>query len=548
MPYTHRIIKLIPFIKRFNLCFRKLANYSIKTKNCTFVICCNLIMKIFQTEQVRLIDQFTIENEPIASSHLMERAASKCTAWLINNYSRERSFKIFAGCGNNGGDGLAIARQLASNDYRVEVFLVKVSDTLSDDAKINLELIKKKKVIDIREISKSDHFPQIDADDVVIDALFGSGLTRPLTGLAAEMVKYLNHCSGTKISIDMPSGLPGEGIAKNDAVFKAHHVLTFQFPFLSFFYAENAEYIGSWHTLDISLLPLAIQQTPTHFFLTLADDIDIKKRPEFGHKGTFGHSLLISGSSGMAGAAILSAKASLKCGCGLVTVHLPKSMAAIMHTAFPEALVSIDEGVSVITALPDVSKYSAVAIGPGIGQAQETKKVLFQLIESCRIPLVLDADALNILASENQYINKLPKNSILTPHPGEFDRLFGKSSNSYERQLKQIEKSTELGVYIVLKGRYTCISTPDGCSYMNSTGNSGMATAGSGDILSGMIVSFLAQGYSPFEAAKTAVYMHGLAGDIASVELCPESVIASDIINYIHKAFNRIKLSKYEKT
>jgi ADP-dependent NAD(P)H-hydrate dehydratase / NAD(P)H-hydrate epimerase len=504
-------------------------------------------MKLFTSKQVKLIDKYTIENEPVSSIDLMERAASQCTGWLTNKFSRNYTFKIFTGHGNNGGDGLAIARLLKQNDYKVEVYLIKISDKLSSDASKNLELLLKNKIAHVKEITKSDELPQINSDDVTIDALFGSGLSRPLSGLAAETIEYLNRCPGYKVAIDVPSGLPGEGIVHGSAVFMANDTLTFQFPFLSFLYAENENYVGKWHVLKIGLHPQIINQIPSKYNLAEITDISIKKRPEFGHKGTFGHALLIAGSSGMAGAAILSSKACLRSGCGLVTTHVPKDIAAIIHTAFPESLVSTDISKEKFSLLPDISKFSAIGIGPGIGTSKESIKALHELLEKCDKPLLLDADALNIVSTNKKLLKLIPRNSILTPHPGEFDRLFGKSVNSYERMLKQIEKTKELGFCIVLKGHYSSTVLPDGTCYFNTTGNSGMATGGSGDVLTGIILSLLAQGYDAGTAAINGVFIHGMAGDISAEESGFEALIASDIINCIGKAFIKIKLVKDEK-
>jgi len=300
--------------------------------------------------------------------------------------------------------------------------------------------------------------------------------------------------------------------------------------------------------MNIGLHPQIINQTPSVFHLLELNDISIKNRPEFGHKGTFGHALLIAGSSVMAGASVLSSKSCLRTGCGLITVHIPKDIANIIYAAFPESLVSTDLSNKHFSSLPDISKFSAIGIGPGIGTAKESVKALHELLEICNKPLVIDADALNIISMEKELLKIIPKNSVLTPHPLEFDRLFGKSTNSYERLLKQLDKAHELGICIVLKGHYTSVASPDGTCYFNSTGNSGMATGGSGDVLTGIILSLLAQGYESKTAAINGVFIHGMAGDIAAEETGMEALIASDIINCIGKAFIKIKLTQDEKS
>ena len=503
-------------------------------------------MKIFTSEQTREIDKYTIENEPIASIDLMERASIYCSNWLLNKFKHEQIFKIFVGCGNNGGDGLAIARMLATKDFHVNVYCLQISKNLSPDFIVNLEKLKKQGIVSIKEIFERNQLPQINKNDVVIDAILGSGLSRPIDGLTLETISYLNACIAHKIAIDIPSGLPGEGIVEDNKAFKAQYTLTFQNPFLSFFFPENAEFIGIWTKINIGLHKEIIKTLQSDYFITEINDIEINKRPEFGHKGTYGHALIVAGSKGMAGAAILSSKACLKSGCGLVTIYTASINNSIIQTSFPEAIVLNDCSEECITEIPELNKYSAIAIGPGIGTNLKTQNIITEMLSKCSVPIVLDADALNIISINPDLLSKLPKKSILTPHPGEFDRLFGKSKNSFERFQKQQQLAIKYNIIIVLKGRYTCIAMPDGKCYLNTTGNNGMATAGSGDVLTGIIVSLLAQKYEPGMAAKVGVFLHGLAGDIACNNIEPESIIASDIIYHISNAFRTIKLSKNE--
>jgi NAD(P)H-hydrate epimerase len=497
-------------------------------------------MKIFKAEQIKIIDQYTIDHEPISSIHLMERAAWQCTTWIMKHFGRSLTMKIFCGCGNNGGDGLAIARQLLSHDYKVATYLINVSDKLSVDAETNFNQLKKFSNVILETISESTNLPNISDEDVVIDAIFGSGLNRPIDGLAAEVVTYLNQSNAKKVSIDIPSGLAGEGVVGNNTVFRADYTLTFQFPFLSFLFAESESYVGQYEVLDIGLHPEIIKNLSSPFQIIASSDVKLKPRPKFGHKGTFGHAMVIAGSKGMAGAAILSSKACLRSGCGLVTVHSSSINVPIIQTSFPEAIVSYDKETNHVSEVPDLRKYNAIAIGPGIGQSAQTANLLKEIIISGIHNLVLDADALNVLAFNKEILNKLPLNTILTPHPGEFDRLFGRCENSKERLDVQLQKSKELGIIIVLKGRYTSIALPNGNCYFNSSGNSGMATAGSGDVLTGIIASLLAQGYSPYDAAVFGVYIHGLAGDIAADKIGGTSLIASDIIDNIHNAYLKL--------
>jgi NAD(P)H-hydrate epimerase len=502
-------------------------------------------MKILKSPQVREVDAFTIKNEPVASIDLMERAAQTISQWISRNISSQKKLKIFVGPGNNGGDGLAIARQLVEFNFKTEVFLVRISDHLSHDCQINLERVKDIKKITIKEISNKNDFPKIENDDVLIDGLFGSGLTRKLEGVSKELVQYLNISEADIIAIDIPSGLFGENNGDNDldSIIKAKHTLTFQLPKLSFFFAKNEIFVGDWEVLPIGLNQHFIDHLESDFYMTDHQFIkdQLKTRKKFSHKGTYGHVLLIAGCYGKIGAAVLAAKACLRSGSGLVSVHIPKTGYEIMQTALPEAMISIDQSDLIFTNAPDAENYTSVGVGPGIGTKQNTKKGLLDLLDSIGNPMVIDADALNILSEQKELLSNVPANSILTPHPKEFERLIGKTNDDLERIQTQIDFSVKNKVYIVLKGAHTSITCPDGSCYFNSTGNPGMATAGSGDVLTGIILSLLGQDYEPKLAAIIGVYLHGLAGDIASEEIGQEALIASDIIDHLGKAFLKIK-------
>lgn len=510
------------------------------------------IMKVLNTTQIRAADAYTIQNEPILSINLMERAASKCAEWICGRFPNNRPVKIFVGSGNNGGDGWAVARMLNEKGFEVSVYSVKISDKISRDASTNKERLEVLGKVHIREVSAANELPQINNNDLVIDALFGTGLTRPLDGFAAEVVNYLNAFSNVLIAIDIPSGLFGESnfaegdkkvknIARN--IIKANYTLTFQFPKLSFFFAENEKYVGDWHVLPIGLHEEFLENVKTPYYFIDESFIKplVKKRKRFSHKGSFGHAYLIAGSYGMMGAAVLAAKACLKSGVGLITTHIPHYGYNVMQAAVPENMVCIDESDYIFTGFPDLSPYNAIGIGPGIGQKSNTCKALLALLETYNKPMVLDADALNIIGEKRELLGKIPKHSIITPHPKEFERLFGETDDHHSRMELQIEKSKELGIYIVLKGANTLITTPEGDCYFNSTGNPGMATAGSGDALTGIILSLLAQGYGSKEAALLGVFVHGRAGDIAMSEMGEEAITASDIIEHFGAAFLSLK-------
>jgi len=497
-------------------------------------------VKIYTSAERRRIDAYTIEQQGISSAELMERAGQQCAYWIMSRFSHSHPVYIFCGKGNNGGDGWVIARYLALNDYRVTVFHTHAADQLSNDARINYERVIHLTNISVMQIDGVAQLPLFDSNDIIVDALLGSGLNQPVQGLMSEIIHYLNQSDGIKIAIDIPSGLLGEGILQIGATaFAAQYTLTFQFPFLSFLFPENQPYVGQWYLIDIGLLSDFV----TPYVYIDAKDIIIKPRLPFTYKNEWGHALLLAGSKGMMGAAILTASACLRTGCGLITVHVPSHGATVVHTAFPEAIVSYDHHNEYLSQLPTLNRYSAIGIGPGIGTADPTHQVVKRLLETASCPIVIDADALNILALHPDWLSLLPAHTILTPHPGEFDRLAGRSANSWDRFQKLIKMATQYQIIIVLKGHHTAIALPDGSCCFNSTGNPGMATAGSGDVLTGMILSLLAQGYPPEQAALCAVYLHGMAGDIAAQKQGLEALIASDIIKSIGKAFEHVQNS-----
>lgn len=498
-------------------------------------------MKIFTTKQIATLDKYTIENEPIAGIDLMERAALQITNWLVQKFSAERKLLFFAGPGNNGGDALAIARQIADLDFICEVYLFSTGKPLTESAATNLDRLQKQGNVKISTLNSIAEFPETNPADVFIDGLFGSGLTRPLDGFAAELVHKINQLPNTVVAIDIPSGLHGEnGAGCNEKnTIQACHTLTFQFPKLSLFFPDNEQFTGKWEVLPIRHHPEGIDKTPTDYYWidkTMVQPM-ILPRSKFGHKGIYGHALLIAGSYGKMGAAILASKSCLRAGAGLLTTHVPHFGYSIIQTAVPEAMASVDQHDSIFTEFPDLSQFSAVGAGPGIGQKTNTKRALIELLKQVKVSLVLDADALNILSENKEWLSSIPENTILTPHPGEFKRLAGTSGNSWERLQNQIAFSKKYKVVIVLKGAFTSVSMPDGRVFFNSTGNPGMATAGSGDVLTGIILGLLTQGLPPENAAIAGVCLHGLAGDIAALEKSENALVASDIAENLGKAF-----------
>jgi ADP-dependent NAD(P)H-hydrate dehydratase / NAD(P)H-hydrate epimerase len=500
-------------------------------------------MKILSAEEIRLWDQYTIQYEPVASIALMERAAGKCVDWLAEKGYVENSFSIFCGKGNNGGDGLAIARLLATKQYPVTVHILEFGHKGTEDFQTNLARLHQHPEVDIRFIQTEENFHELRKEEVIIDALFGSGLNRGIEGVTAKLIDHINASGCEILSIDMPSGLFVDHSSVGNTIIQARHTLSFQCYKMAFLMAENAEYIGEVHILDICLHPDFYASVYNQYELT--DDLTIhsihKPRKKFTHKGNFGHTLLVAGSYGKIGAATLSAKACMRSGVGLLTCHIPACGYDILQTTVPEAMTTTDSHSSFITKIEDdLVKFGAIGIGPGIGMAPETKMMLREIFDVYRHPIVLDADALNIIGSQKDLLKLIPPGSVLTPHPKEFERLFGETNNEFDRIQLALQRSKELNIVIVLKGHYTLIATPDGKAFFNSTGNAGMATAGSGDILTGIVTGLLAQGYSSVEAAILGVYLHGVAGDLAAKEFSMEAMVAGDIIRHLGVAFLQI--------
>lgn len=502
-------------------------------------------MKIFRAEQVREIDAYTIENEPIRSIELMERAARQLYRWITKRYLQNRKVKVIAGPGNNGGDSLALARMLAEDFYDTELFYIKFTERVTEDWQTNYNRLNEQGKVVCHTLAEGDKLPRFDAKDLLVDGLFGSGLSRPLKGFPAEIVRWMNQLGNEIVSIDVPSGLMGEDNSGNNRenIVKATVTLTFQFPCLSYFFAENASNVGEWHVLPIGLHPEIIDSMETDYYCLSRAFVasHLNSREKFSHKGTFGHVLLISGCYGKMGAAVLASRACLRTGTGLLTAHVPKFGYEIIQTALPEAMISIDQSDIIFTEAPDLTPYQAIGIGPAIGCRHNTQKGLHELLEKAKVPLVLDADAINILGENPEWLARVPENTIFTPHPKEFERLAGKTGDHYERLRKQIEFSEKYHSFVVLKGAHTSISCPDGTCYFSTTGNPGMGTAGSGDVLTGIILSLLGQGYQPKLASAIGVYLHGLAGDLAKKQFGEEALIATDIIENLGNAFKEIR-------
>ncbi|MGB0404040.1 MAG: NAD(P)H-hydrate dehydratase [Salibacteraceae bacterium] len=496
-------------------------------------------MKILNANQIRQWDAFTIKNEPISSLDLMERASSKCVNWLVRNFDPSYRFHVVSGMGNNGGDGLAIARLLIDKGYDCQVSIIKYKENGSEDFEVNLN-----KILDFggRLNFVEDGKINLTSNEIVIDTLFGTGLNKPLVGQFADIIEKINQTATLIVSIDIPSGMFVEDNSENEGVIiKAQFTLTFQAPKLAFLLPQTGNYVGAFEVLDIGLSDDFLPSVDSNYhFVT---DVDIAHynvpRDKFNHKGNFGHALLIAGEKGKIGAAVLASKACLRSGVGLLTSFVPEVGCNIMQTSIPEAMCLTADSENTIPGIPDISNYSAVGIGPGIGTSNSAQGSLKLLIQESKRPLVIDADGLNILADNKTWLSFLAAGSILTPHLGEFKRLVGDFKSDIERVKGLSEFSIKHKVIVVLKGAHSMIASPDGQVYFNSTGNPGMATAGSGDVLTGIITSLLAQGYNPLIAACMGVYYHGLAGDMAAGNLGEASLLSGDIIDYLPMAFEK---------
>lgn len=505
-------------------------------------------MKILSVKQIRDADAYTIRHEPIASIDLMERASHAFVHWFHENFETKNfKIKIFCGLGDNGGDGLAIARMLRYFMYKIEVFVVNYAENSSENFKINKARLEKDYYI--QTIDSEAFILNFKENDIIIDALLGSGISRPIAGLLKSVVEQLNLSKNHIISIDVPSGLLADKPNKaTDTIIRATQTVSFQTPKLAFMLPQNADFVGDFRTVDIGLNQYFIQTSQSNFFFSTSKEVEklIKPRKKFSHKGTFGHGLLVAGSYGMMGAAVLSARACMRSGVGKLTVHSIPFGLQIMQMLLPEAMYweawggKTEAFVTTPFNKDDIAgNFQAVGIGPGLGIHAKIRESIVKLCGICteaNIPMVLDADALNNFSTgkSRDFMSEIPKNSILTPHPKEFQKLINKTwKDDYEKLDFLTQFAVSQQVIVCLKGANTAIALPDGTVHFNSTGNAGMAKAGSGDVLTGMILALLAQGYTPQEAAILGVYQHGLAGDRVAQSRGMTSMIASDMIENI---------------
>lgn len=502
-------------------------------------------MKILNQTQMKWLDQQTMIDQRISSFELMDRAVHELYNFIhhFKWFDPLTPVYVFAGSGNNGGDGLGLARLLGDEGVEVKVFICEYGQPTPDNLHIRRNL-PVRKYLTLHQLESNSDFPTFESGGIIIDALFGSGINRPIGELWKELVDHINavdHCK--VISIDIPSGLHPDHYDRDWPVIRADVTLTIGQPKFTFFFPELEDIVGDWKIIDIQHSIEAREKCDTNYLFIDTDYVRTRlplKRKKFSHKGTYGHALLINGSYGKMGAAILAAKACLRSGVGLLTCHVPRIGYPIMQVSVPESMVSVDQHEFYFHTRLEIDKYDAIGIGSGIDNGRGVCDALLHIIEKTRVPLVMDADALNIIARYPDWLTQLPTGTILTPHPGEFKRLFGGWGNDTEKLSRQLELSVQYGLYIVLKGAHTSISTPDGMLFFNSTGNPGMATAGSGDTLTGIITSLCAQGLGSRNAAILGTFIHGLAGDLAVKDQSPISLISSDITKYLGQAFRQV--------
>ncbi|MBO5457208.1 MAG: NAD(P)H-hydrate dehydratase [Muribaculaceae bacterium] len=502
-------------------------------------------MKIFTTESIRNIDRATIEEEGVSSQELIHRVAEGVVNEILANWNPSKPTIIFAGSGNNGADALIVGKLLIEAGFNPHIILFNFKgNSLSRDCREARQRLLSLGNVNLTEIIESAELPTITPNHLVIDGMFGTGLRDPLIGGYTVLARNISESGATVISIDVPSGLFSDWNSRVLARDVVHATLTMavQFPRLAFFLSDNAPMVGKWKTIDIGLSRRAIKETPTKYYYVETEDIRqvLRRRPDFCSKADFGHALLISGCYGMMGAAVMAGKGALRAGAGKVTIHSAKCGFSVIQSQVPEALFLPDPNEIVISNMTPRYTYSAIGVGPGIGTNDATKGAFETLVKTIKRPMVIDADALNILAMVPSLIDHVAPGCILTPHAGEFDRIFGSQASAESRLLKALEVAHRYKLIIVLKGFHTAVVRPDGKVFFNSTGNPGMATGGSGDVLTGVITSLLAQGYKPETAAVAGVHIHGLAGDIATERHGEYGVTALDIAANIGKAIKMI--------
>jgi len=505
-------------------------------------------MKILSASQIKTVDELTISRENIKSIDLMERAAMACVRKLTRLISDEQKIYVFCGKGNNGGDGLAIARLLLNRDCDVTAFVTHHKENFSNDAQINYDLLKQKfpsKVVEIQKIEDLNSF-DTDVNAQVIEAIFGSGVNKPVADLAGDVIQFINSKFKKIISIDVPAGLYIDSSSRgNKNIIRSSVALCFQLPKLALLLPENGEFVPEFELVDIDLDEKAINEQASNNYYITKEAITpfLKKRNKYDHKGTYGHALLLAGSRGKAGAAVMSAFACLRSGAGLLTVHSTHEVLNAILQRLPEAMSNEDDSQDHISGVEKPENYDAIGFGPGVGLHEETQTTLKKILQYYTGQLIIDADGLNILSENKTWLNFLPADTILTPHIKEFERLAGKSDDDFERLEKLRHFSTRCNCIVILKGAHSAIAMPDGNVFFNSSGNPGLAKGGSGDALTGIILGLLCRGYNPPQAALIGTFIHGYAADLSLKKASMESILITDVINHLPKAFKKLEES-----
>ncbi len=498
------------------------------------------MLPIYSSTQIKEIEKLTCIEQKIESLQLMERAGQVFTLWFCSNFKdKTRSIQIFCGHGNNGGDGLVIARLLYISGYKCNVVVVEISNTTTSDFDTNLEKLKTYESVEITKIEKDKFIlPEINPKDIIIDAILGTGVHRQIEEPWKKLINFINSKENLKVSVDLPSGLPTDSIFEGIAI-QSDFIFGFEYPKLSYLLPEHGNNIKQWQVESIQLTKnISSIKSSSHYLIERKDIKNIiKPRNKFSYKNNFGHALVIAGSKTMCGASHLVSRSVMRSGAGLVTVTTDANCKVNLFQQFPEAMIQDYEDFFPLL----LNKFDSICIGPGMMGIDNMEAMINKCINS-GLPLILDAEAILTLSSHPNLLKKLPKNSILTPHVGEFEKLVNKK---FENSINRLQAAKEFAIkhklILIIKGTNTCINTSDGKQIFNSTGNQGMATAGSGDVLAGIIGGLLAQQYEPLHAALIGVYLHGLAGDLALQKQSSESMIATDIIENLGEAFKELE-------
>lgn len=496
-------------------------------------------MKILNIKEIYDADKITLERQGIRSEDLMERAAVQIFNWIHARMQGARvKIHIFCGVGNNGGDGLVLARHLRQHGYNITVYVINFSEKRSKDFLINLDRLKEDGTWP-NFLDGESEFPIIEKEDIIIDAIFGIGLNREADAWVCHLIGHLNSSKAFILSIDIPSGLfMDRRVGNPKGVVRASYVLSFQLPKLVFFLPGTGIFVDHWEVLDIGLDREFLRSAPSDYELIGKPEILALYRPreKFSHKGSYGHVLIIGGSYGKIGAVILASKGSLYAGCGLVTAYVPKCGYVPLQAGFPEAMVVTDREETDIGDIDFSITPHVIGIGVGMGTSLATVKAFEEFLGGNKSALVIDADGLNMLSQRPDLLSMMPSKTVLTPHPKELERLIGKWGDDFDKLKKAREFSKKYDCILVIKGAHTLTVYGD-MGYVNTTGNPGMATGGSGDVLTGVICGLIAQGYPPLDAAIFGVFLHGRAADIAIGEYGFQALTATGILTYLGKAY-----------